>query len=843
MSKEMVVSTTAHETKVAILEDNEVVELYFERDQQYSLAGSIYKGRVTRVLPGMQSAFVDIGLQRDAFLYVSDFLEDAEDFDRVMAKAEEKGPRNGERAAEAQPAAAPEGAPAEDAEDSQNRAPQPPPAPPRQPAGFSRQPGYERKPGGYERQPAGYQRQPGGYDRQPSGYRRQPSGNVRQPSGNVKPSEGGMRGRDGGMRQGGQADDRRFGRRGRRGGRRNRRFGPDRSFPDQKYAMAAEASRGQQMLGVTSARQWGFDVMPGESVAKYHGLPADEPEETYGAQLPVAEGAAALAQDMPAEEATAEENVTRAEPVELEDMAAAGSRAAEMAVPEPAVEATAEPVEVIPADVQEMASDEEAPSEADSEGPAAEASGEEEEDAQPQEAGQPQPAVEAGVRERPSGRRNLYRDFRRRRRGAKPDSERQPQEPKPDAASGEAAEAKPQTSITDLLKEGQEIIVQIAKEPIAQKGARITSHLALPGRYLVYMPTVDHVGVSRKIQSDEERQRLKRVVQEHRVGMPGGFVVRTAGDNHTDDEIRADMDFLYNLWLDLRQKAESKPSPALIHHDLGLVERILRDQLAETFKTLWVDTEDDYQRILQFLERSQPSLLSRVKLYTRSNPIFEEFGATAEVEKALRPRVWLKSGGYIVINQTEALVAIDVNTGKYVGKSNRLEDTIVKTNLEAAQEIARQIRLRDLGGIIVADFIDMEERKNRQKVLQALDEALRRDRAPSKVLQFNDFGLVAITRKRVRQSLERTLCSACPYCDGSGFVKSVATMVQEIMAEARKQAPGMERRDAILRVHPEVARVLKSRGNTYLEEVEAVIGRPVLVKSDPLLHQEKFDLN
>jgi ribonuclease G len=196
-----------------------------------------------------------------------------------------------------------------------------------------------------------------------------------------------------------------------------------------------------------------------------------------------------------------------------------------------------------------------------------------------------------------------------------------------------------------------------------------------------------------------------------------------------------------------------------------------------------------------------------------------------------------------VINQTEALVAVDVNTGKFVGKSNRLEDTIVKTNLEAAQEIARQIRLRDLGGIIVVDFIDMEERKNRQKVLQALDEALRRDRAPSKVLQFNDFGLVAITRKRVRQSLERTLCSPCPYCDGSGFVKSVTTMIQEILVEARKQAPTMERRDAILRVHPEVAKMLKSRGNTYLEEVEAVVGRPVLVKSDPLLHQEKFDLN
>jgi ribonuclease G len=401
---------------------------------------------------------------------------------------------------------------------------------------------------------------------------------------------------------------------------------------------------------------------------------------------------------------------------------------------------------------------------------------------------------------------------------------------------------RPNPSISDLLREGQEIIVQIAKEPLGQKGARITSHIALPGRFLVYMPTVEHIGVSRKIPSEEERSRLKRILQSNRSGIPGGFIVRTAGDGHTEAELRADMLFLYNLWLDLRQKAERKPAPALIHHDLNVVERVLRDQLTASFKNIWVDNEELYESVLSFVQRFQPALVSRVKMYTRSTPVFDEFGITAELEKALRPKVWLKSGGYIVINQTEALVAIDVNTGKFVGKSNRLEDTIVKTNTDAIKEIVRQIRLRDLGGIIVVDFIDMDERKNRQKVMQSLEEAMRADRAPYKILQFNDFGLVAITRKRVKQSLERTLCTPCPYCEGAGYVKSPQTVVTEILQEAQKLARVVEGTDVMLRVAPEVARLLKSNQNSYLQEIEEILGRTVIVKTDNQLHQEKFDM-
>jgi ribonuclease E len=396
--------------------------------------------------------------------------------------------------------------------------------------------------------------------------------------------------------------------------------------------------------------------------------------------------------------------------------------------------------------------------------------------------------------------------------------------------------------ISDLLKEGQEVLIQIAKEPIGKKGARITSHIALPGRFLVYMPTVNHIGVSRKINSDEERQRLKRIMISEREGGHGGFIVRTAAAGIGEDELRADIRFLKTLWADIKHRFESNKAPTLIYHDLNLVERILRDQVTSDFTALWVDTEQEYERLVRFAQRFQPSLVRKIKLYTKNTPLFEQFNIQPELDKALKSKVWLKSGGYIVINQTEALVAIDINTGKYVGKTARLEDTIVKTNVDAIKEIVRQIRLRDLGGIIVIDFIDMDERKNRQKVMQALEEALRADRAPSKVLQFNDFGLVAITRKRVKQSLERTLGEPCSHCEGTGLVKSVTTICNEIYVEMRKMASHLEKGDVMLRVNPEVGKALKAQGGRWMQEMEDMTQKNILIKSDPLLHQEHFDI-
>ena len=273
------------------------------------------------------------------------------------------------------------------------------------------------------------------------------------------------------------------------------------------------------------------------------------------------------------------------------------------------------------------------------------------------------------------------------------------------------------------------------------------------------------------------------------------------------------------------------------------MERVLRDYFSPDFSAIWVDNQEEYTKVAEFIGRFQPELVSRVKLYTKEAPIFEEFGIQQEIDKALRPKVWLKSGGYIVINHTEALVAIDVNTGKFVGKgSNRLEDTIVKTNVEACKEIVRQIRLRDLGGIIVVDFIDMEERRNRAKVMQALDEALREDKAPSKVLGFNEFGLVNITRKRTKQALERVLCQPCVYCSGSGMVKSIHTICYEAQAEARKMAPELDSQSLTLRVHPEIAKALKTRESALVEELERWTKKSVIIHGDPSLHWEQYDI-
>jgi ribonuclease G len=412
---------------------------------------------------------------------------------------------------------------------------------------------------------------------------------------------------------------------------------------------------------------------------------------------------------------------------------------------------------------------------------------------------------------------------------------------------GGRREPRQQSSITDLLREGQEILVQIAKEPIAKKGARITSHIALPGRYLVYMPTVEHVGVSRKIESDSERLRLRKLIQAIRAeeDVPsGGFIVRTAGIGVAEESLREDARYLVRTWLDIRKSAEKAKAPSMAHQDLDLVQRILRDQLSEDYTAIRVDSEEEYQRIVEFVNRIQPRMVKRVKLHTREEPILEAYGVQAEVDKAIKPRVWLKSGGYLVINQTEALVAIDVNTGKFVGRGgSRLEDTITRTNLEAVDEIVRQIRLRDLGGIIVLDLIDMEDRRNRNRVMQTLQEALQGDKSPTKVLSFNDFGLVIMTRKRVKQSLERTLCAPCPYCQGAGLVKSPQTICYEILEEARRLGRGMNGdkvKQTTLRVNPEVAKALRSSEQDVLVEIEDYLGA-VDITSDTRVHQEQFD--
>jgi Rne/Rng family ribonuclease len=405
---------------------------------------------------------------------------------------------------------------------------------------------------------------------------------------------------------------------------------------------------------------------------------------------------------------------------------------------------------------------------------------------------------------------------------------------------------RPEVRIEDLLKEGQEVLVQVVKEPLGTKGARLTSHVTMPGRFLVFMPTVDHVGVSRKIESREERARLRGIVKEFREehGFTGGVIIRTAASGRSKEDIVSDLSYFHQVWTEIRSRMDTRRPPAVLFQEQSLVTKLLRDLLTDDYSAIRLDNEQEHRRVLALVERIMPSLVPRVKLYNKDFPIFEEYGIQAEIDKALRSKVWLKSGGYLVINQTEALVAIDVNTGRYVGKksSGRLEDTIVKTNLEAVKEIVRQIRLRDLGGIIVLDLIDMEEKKNRQKVFQEVEKELRRDRSPSKALQVSDFGLVIVTRKRVKQSIERQLTDPCPYCSGSGTIKSASTICYEILIEMKKIVGDMDSPGLILRVNPDIARALKEEESSVFREMQNVLGKSITLKPDAHLHHEQFDV-
>jgi ribonuclease G len=908
MNKELFVSSTPHETKVGLVEDDLLAEIYLERENEYTLAGSIYKGRVTRVLPGMQSAFVDIGLERDAFLYVSDFMDlEEHDDDLTEVVPANRGVKDMRPQAQTTPVA--EGAATEGTVEADHLA---------------------------ETSDADLAPEATGSEESAA-------------------TESARTEEETGSRGDGQNRDRTWRGR-RRRGRGGRRDGRDRGYDrdrESRYPRSVEPSGSRPPAGPPA----GYEpiLLPGESISKYQRysqVPVPEPKTADASRETASDIAVPVTAVFPDDEPMFAAGTSATEPLheqhhdvhpaeEIVESASTSTSwhhefrhvedvtsptAAWPDIPAPEQEPLVEPSSLVdeqttPASAhsdepvhtyqeepspefaapgtmeEETIEDEEAEAvqyeatsaddydEFEEETQAAEpghlngaareavteihmsemaqspeASAIEaaptEEDTEELELEEAQAEAEAmldaeargigtvdaraevrapanaGYTQRPQRQRSGFErpgyDRRGGRRGGRRFRRR---------------EAQPVPLISDLLKEGQEILVQIAKEPIGKKGARITSHIALPGRFLVYMPTVNHTGVSRKISSEEERQRLKRIILSERENGHGGFIVRTAAQSATEEELRADIRFLKGLWQDIKNRAENSKPPALIYHDLNVVERVLRDQVTSDFNVIWVDTEQEYERILRFFNRFQPNMVKRVKLYTKETPLFDQFGLTEEMNKALKSKVWLKSGGYIVINQTEALVAIDINTGKYVGKTQRLEDTIVKTNVDAIKEIVRQIRLRDLGGIIIIDFIDMDERRNRQRVMQALEEELRHDRAPSKTLQFNDFGLVAITRKRVKQSLERTIGAPCPYCQATGYVKSVTTICNEIYVEMRKIAKHLEHEDVMLRVHPEVAKELKAGNARLLNEMEEMTKRTIIVKSDPALHQEQFDIN
>jgi len=403
-------------------------------------------------------------------------------------------------------------------------------------------------------------------------------------------------------------------------------------------------------------------------------------------------------------------------------------------------------------------------------------------------------------------------------------------------------------NIEDLLEEGQEVLVQVLKEPLGTKGARVTAHITLPGRYLVFMPTVDHIGISRRIENPEERERLKGIIDSIKPSNTG-FIVRTAGEGKDEAHFVADVEFLTKIWKKVFERQEKLVAPAPVHQDLDIISRTIRDVFTPEISRIVIDSEEEYEHCLNLINDLMPSLTDRVKLYLKRKPVFDFYNVERQLGKATKRKVWLKSGGYIVIDETEALVAIDVNTGKYVGTKS-LEETIVKINLEAIKSIAQQVRLRDLGGIIVIDFIDMEKEENRKLIVNTLEDALKADRTYTNVVQLSELGLVEMTRKRVKQSLGKVLTMPCPYCKASGRVKSDVTVFFEIQREiSRIVDTSLKTCEILVRTHPDVARLFyfwednepAQKGYT-LEKLEKLFKRKITVKSDEHLHIAQFDV-
>jgi ribonuclease G len=911
MAKELIVSVNGREKKIAIIENEKVTEFYIERGEgNQGIVGNIYKGRVMRVLPGMQSAFVDVGLERDAFLYVSDFFDEEEEFERIVIDKSQKGNvEDAQRVAAEQIALArvererhieathdrvdPLGDKesladtAEELEDTAELSTE-----------ASNEPGAETAEAGKRRSRRGRRRRGGREGAELSEAAEEPTRtrvkaeDIDTPFVAADPSiqriideeetaANGEMFKDARLQErlfdqihAGEfnlEDDFRTAEVGSLIGSVEYSRDEFQRIDDGDNAEPA-GSMGARTREPVAARIESFvddvsdDLLRGGSFER---ISDDEAESENGLD---SEGEAT------AESRTARGSAKKSRVGKLLSSLGAKKKAPRKSPTKKPTKKSAADTEKTEGDPDESYADAEARLEeknsraefatrrggrrrrrpgkaAGVEGAPAEGAGEEtaatEVDIESETAAEvvPQepiveteapPAIPAIASAPPARSGRDSRDSRGR--------ESRGREGRGGPRGPGRRDRQQQPTITDLLREGQEILVQIAKEPIAKKGARITSHIALPGRFLVYMPTVEHVGVSRKIESDSERQRLRKLITLIRGSedIPsGGFIVRTAGVGISEADLREDVRYLVRTWLDIRAAAEKSKPASLVHKDLDLVQRILRDQLSDDFSAIRVDSEEEYEAIVEFINRIQPRMVKRVKLYTRDRPILESYGVQAEIDKAIKPRVWLKSGGYLVINQTEALVAIDVNTGKFVGRgSGRLEDTITRTNLEAVDEIVRQIRLRDLGGIIVLDLIDMEERRNRTRVMGALQDALRGDKSPTKVLSFNDFGLVIMTRKRVKQSLERTLCAPCNYCQGAGLIKSPQTVCYELLEEARTLGRAMngdrQNKQTTLRIHPEVAKALRSTERDVLNEIEEYLGA-VDINSDPTVHQEQFD--
>ncbi len=694
----LVINAAGSETRVALVENGAITEYYLDRKRDRGIVGNIYKGRVVRVLPGMQAAFVDMGLEKAAFLYVSDVFYDPDFSEQEFDLTE------GEH-------------------------------------------------GDHEEPPA-----------------------------------------------------------------------PEQLEAAEAEAVAERAAQAQQRADVPAA--------PAAAAADGVAVPAEVvTDRSLGAE-PVPANVAATDQGAAAEAvaATADDEDDDEEEGEEEEPSTAPADGAAPAIAAPVAEGT--------------------PAAPDAQGALSAP--------RPAQSAREIPVVGPGgqQRRRRRRRRGKGRPGENRQEGKAPESRSDSRPPQGDAGGNAAVRAEApqrkgpdgrgqsggsQAQIQDLLKEGQEIIVQVVKDPIGTKGARITSHISLPGRHLVFMPTVDHIGISRRIENEKERRRLRDIV--NRMRPPGtGFIVRTVAENVSEEKLAADIRFLIQVWNEVGKEKDKKPAPALLHPDLDMVLRATRDLFTHEVGKLVIDDRDEYERVLTFVEAQEPALKEHVELYVGEEPVFDAYGIEQEIKRALNRKVWLKSGGYIIIDQAEALVAIDVNSGRYVGKKN-LEETITRINVEAAKEIVYQLRLRNIGGIIIIDFIDMDKPQNRDKVFKAMQEALGRDRAKTNVLKISELGLIEMTRKRVRESLGRTLNEPCSYCDGKGFIRSKVTVAYDIFRELRREAPNFTEPLLIINCHPEVAKLIQTEERDELRQLMDRVNKSIQVKPQPTYHQEQFDIH
>jgi ribonuclease G len=718
----LVLNAAGAETRVALVEGGTIHEYYLERKREKGIVGNIYKGRVVRVLPGMQAAFVDIGLEKAAFLYVGDVYGDP-DFSEEFELTE------GEHRGEVTDVPSEEEADEAEAR-AQAAVDAPPPLPP--------PPGAEGAPP-----------------------------------------------------EGASAE------------------APATSAPEGAAAPAPEVAAGSQPEPVL------------EPILETTLAPA-APAESARSEPPQASPPELVPVTLTTEIGMAPVPAVPGLPIPADEVPAALAGGATLAL-------EGAPAEVPPAaatDVAASAAGEAAPVEDRREVRLAEAAREAK--AEPGK----EKERERGRREDRGRREGRDREGRegREREGRERNGRNGHREEKPRAPK----------NIQDLLKEGQEVIVQVAKDPIGTKGARITSHISLPGRHLVFMPTVDHIGISRRIEKDTERRRLREFVDRMRPEGTG-FIVRTVAENVEQAKLEADIRFLIQVWNEIIRTKDKVSAPALLHGDLDLILRATRDLFTADVNKLVIDDRDEYERILRFVHEQAPHLEAQIEYYSGTEPIFDAYGIEQELKRAAQRKVWLKSGGYIIIDQAEALTAIDVNSGRYVGKKN-LEETITKINTEAAKEIVYQLRLRNIGGIIIIDFIDMDKPQNREKVFKALQDALGRDKAKTNVLKISDLGLVEMTRKRVRESVTRVMNEPCTYCDGRGHLKSKVTIAYEILREIRRDAPHHHEPVMVVNCHPDVARILQGTERDEVRYLMDRFNKTIQVKAQGSYHQEQFDV-